>query len=141
MKKTFKRIILTLLLALLLLVSVLPISTMFTLPKTSIVNTVKYNSWSFYDRSSPQYIELQMETTILSLVGYCENTTQTDDLIFHIISTSDYSKNIDLTIPFKADGEPETFTLTLPSGEYKISFSGNETIKKTNAIVVFSVEV
>lgn len=129
-----KKIILTLML-------VLPIFIMFTMSKHGIVNISKYNSWSFYTRSTPQYIELQMEATILSVVGYCEDTTQTDDLIFHLISTGDYNKNIDITIPFKADGEPETFTFHVPAGEYKVNFSGSGNIKKTNAMVIFSVEV
>lgn len=150
MKKNVTKIMLTLMLAL----SVLTLPTMSTkaanqtyakttptaIQRSGLINVDTHNSWAFYGRSTPEYKAFETDIDILSLVGYCENG-QVDELIFRLIGVSEHNKHIGLSIPFKADGEPETFTLTLPSGEYKISFSGNETIKKTNAIVVFSVEV
>ncbi len=102
---------------------------------SDVATIAKYDSWEFYTRSAPELIELQMDTDMVSLVGYCDGD-QTDDLEITIRSTSG---KFEEAIPFKADGVLRSYYLKFPKGEYKIYIMGDVNIKKINASAYFSV--
>lgn len=103
----------------------------------SDVHTIaKYDSWVFYDRSAPELRRLDMDTNLVSVVGYCDGE-QTDDLIVYIRPTG--GNHIEQTIGIKADGILTSIPYHFQAGEYKIWITGDVNIKKTNVTVCFSV--
>lgn len=109
-------------------------------PLTSIVNIAVYRAWRFTDRSSPQYIELQMDADFISIQVTCENPNDIDHLICNILG-QDEGNDYAQSFPCIADGSAETIMISVPRGEYKVNFEDGDSSKnKVSGFVVFSVE-
>lgn len=105
----------------------------------SDVHTIaKYDSWVFYDRSAPELKRLDMDTNLVSVVGYCDGE-QTDDLTVNIRSAEETDNPVAQTFEIKADGILTSIPHQFHAGYYKIWITGNVNIKKTNVTVYFSV--
>lgn len=109
-------------------------------PLASIVNIAVYRAWRFTDRSSPQYIELQMDADFISIQVTCEDPNDTDFLICNILG-QDEGNDYAQSFPCTADGSAETIMISVPRGEYKVNFEDGDSSKnKVSGFVVFSVE-
>lgn len=146
MRKKFTKIILVLILT---IVTVLPVSAkadVVTEQKTEAeqisrfsdpVDFAKYQSFAFYGRSAPELIPLDMTADFISLVGYSDGD-EPDELICYIQAKDD--SGFELVIPFTADGDVYTIPCAIPPVECKVFFTGSASIRKSDALVIFTTK-
>ena len=97
-----------------------------------------YHDIDFYGRSEPEFVTLTQATDTVSVYATCEGD-DIDNLTCHISDWNGGSFNY--ALDFNADGSVTTFPIKFPAGKYKVFFTGNDYILKTDAIVIFSATV
>lgn len=126
--KISKMVALTLVLA--IMVSFIPAGS----ASASTVYYIKYIDRNFYGRSAPEpfYLQLDYDTLYMSV---CSEGDVSDQVTLHIILAE--TNTCVYEHIFTADGHIEKLSFAVPTGRYKIYFSGDPDIKKTQGMVVW----
>lgn len=105
-----------------------------SIAKADVEDIALYEDRSFYGQSAPEIVELDVDCACISFYATCEGNT-VDYLIAYVINLDTGLGN---TFYFDADGSVETSMTEFEAGEYRVYFIGSSSIKKLNAIMVFT---
>ena len=101
------------------------------------VDFAKYRSFAFYGRSAPELVPLDMTADAISLVGFSDGD-EADELLCYIQARD--NSGFELVIPFTADGNVYTIPCAIPPVECKVFFTGSASIRKSDALVIFTTK-
>ncbi len=101
------------------------------------VNIAAYRDRNFTGRSAPEPLVLRKSCDTISFTATCVEEGMVDQLVCHIVDVE--NENLyDVDLPFVANGSVKTIAWSLPEGQYKVYFTGDASIRKLEAIAVFS---